>query len=210
MYKEIIEKIKPELDNAISYLEREMAKIRTGRASPSLVEDIVVECFGEKFPLKQLAAISSPEPKQIVIQPWDKSYIEGIEKAISESNLSISPVVDKDLIRIFLPPLSEDYRKDLIRMLSEKQEEVRQTIRRWREKIWNEIQDEFKSGSIREDDNGITYQIALDKNNPDFEVIRRYLVSGGRYTCKRCGHTWRPRRPNKPKVCPNPKCKSPY
>jgi len=152
MYKEIIEKIKPELDNAISYLEREMAKIRTGRASPSLVEDIIVECFGEKFPLKQLAAISSLGPKQIVIQPWDKSYIEGIEKAISESNLSISPVVDKDLIRISLPPLSEDYRKNLIQMLSKKQEEVRQTIRRWREKTWNEIQDEFKNGSIREDD----------------------------------------------------------
>ncbi|MFH1656326.1 MAG: ribosome recycling factor [Candidatus Nealsonbacteria bacterium] len=152
MYKEIINRIKPEFDNAVSYLEREMAKIRTGRASPSLVEDIVVECFGDKFPLKQLAAISSPEPKLIVIQPWDKSYIEGIEKALSDSSHGFSPVVDKDLIRISLPPLTEDYRKNLLRHLSEKQEEVRQTIRRLREKVWNQIQDGFKSGEIREDD----------------------------------------------------------
>jgi len=152
MYQEIIDKIKPEFDNAINYLEKEMTKIRTGRASPSLVEDIVVECFGEKFPLKQLAAISLSKPKQIVIQPWDKSYIEGIEKAVSQSGLNLSPVVDKDVIRITLPPLSEEYRKDLIRMLSEKQEEVRQSIRRHREKAWDEIQERFKDGEIREDD----------------------------------------------------------
>lgn len=152
MYKEIIDKIKPELDRAVSYLEGEMAKIRTGRASPSLIEDIVVDCFDQKFPLKQLAAISSPSPKQLVVQPWDKSYIEGIEKAISQSGMNLSPVVDKDVIRITLPQLSEDYRKDLIKILSEKQEEVRQSIRRHREKAWEDIQEKFKDGEIREDD----------------------------------------------------------
>lgn len=151
-YKEIIDKIKPELDKVINFFERETAKIRAGRASPSLVEDIIVECFGQKFPLKQLAAISSPEPKQIIIQPWDKSYIEAIEKAISESSLGVTPVVDKNLIRISLPFLSEEYRKNLLRILSEKQEEVRKTIRRWREKAWHEIQEGFQGGDIREDD----------------------------------------------------------
>ncbi len=151
-YKEIIQKIKPELEKTISFLEKELIKIRTGRASPSLVEDVVVDCFGEKFPLKQLAAISSPEPKQIVIQPWDKSYVEPIEKAISNSNLGMAPIVDKDLIRISLPPLSEEYRKNLLRILSEKQEESRKTIRRWREEAWDEIQERSKEGEIREDD----------------------------------------------------------
>lgn len=151
-YKEIIQKIKPELEKVISFLENELVKIRTGRASPSLVEDLIVECFGGKFPLRQLASISSPEPKQIVIQPWDKSYIGPIEKAISNSNLGLSPIVDKDLIRISLPPLSEEYRKDLLRFLSEKQEEARKTIRRWREKAWDEIQEKAKEGEIREDD----------------------------------------------------------
>ena len=151
-YKEIIDRIKPELDKVINFLERELAKIRTGRATPSLVEDIVCECFGQKFPLKQLAAISVPESKQILIQPWDKSYIEGIVKALEKSSLGAAPIVDKDLIRISLPPLSEEYRKNLIKILSEKQEEARKTIRRWREEAWDEIQEKFRAGKIREDD----------------------------------------------------------
>jgi len=152
MYKEIIDKIKPELEKVVSFLEGELTKIRTGRASPSLVENTIVECFGEKFPLKQLAAISSQGPKQIIIQPWDKSYIEPIEKALSKSSLGTSPVVDKDLIRISLPPLSDEYRKSLLRIISEKQEESRKTIRRWREQAWDEIQEGFKNKEIREDD----------------------------------------------------------
>jgi len=151
-YKEIIEKTKPEMEKVISFLERELAKIRTGRASVSLIEDIVVECFNQKFPLKQLAAISSPSPKQIVIQPWDKSYIEPIEKAISQSSLGAGPIVDKDLIRISLPPLSEEYRSNLLRVLSEKQEEARKTIRHWRGEAWEEVQEKTKDGDIREDD----------------------------------------------------------
>ena len=151
-YKEIIDKIKPELDKVINFLERELAKIRTGRATPSLVEDIVCECFGQKFPLKQLAAISVPESKQILIQPWDKSYLEPIVNAFSKAGLGVSPIIDKDLIRISLPPLSEEYRKNLIKILSEKQEEARKTIRRWREEAWDEIQEKFRAGKIREDD----------------------------------------------------------
>jgi len=152
MYKEIIGKIRPEMEKAIGFLEREVAKIRTGRASPSLVENIIVECFGQKFPLKQLATISIPEPKQILIQPWDKSYIEGIVKALSETGVGANPIVDKDLIRIHLPPLSEEYRKKLLFLISEKEEQARQTIRRWREEAWDEIQERFKEGKIREDD----------------------------------------------------------
>ena len=152
MHQEIIDKIKPELDKVIHFLEGELAKIRTSRATPSLVEDVVVDCFGQKFPLKQLAAISTPETKQILIQPWDKSYIEGIVSALEKSGIGANPVVDKDTIRIHLPPLTEDYRKNLVRLLSEKQEEARQTLRRWREQAWREIQDGFKEGKIREDD----------------------------------------------------------
>ncbi len=151
-YKEIIEKIRPELEKVIRFLEGELAKIRTGRASPALVEDIQVDCFGQKLPLKQLAAISCPEPKQILIQPWDKSYIEGIEKALSQSSIGASPIVDKEAIRINLPALTEEFRKNLLRVIAEKQEEARKTIRRWREEAWKEIQEGFKEGKIREDD----------------------------------------------------------
>ena len=151
-YKEIIKRIRPEMEKVVGFLEREITKIRTGRASVSLVEDIAVECFGQKFSLKQLAAISFPGPKQILIQPWDKSYIEPIEKAISQSSLGASAVVDKELIRISLLPLSEDYRKSLLRVLVEKQEEAKKTIRHWRGEAWEEIQEGTKQGKIREDD----------------------------------------------------------
>jgi len=151
-YKDIINKIKPELEKMINFLERELAKVRTGRASPALVEDVVVDCFGQKFPLKQLAAISIPEPRQILIQPWDKSYIEGIVAALSKTGTGANPIVDKEVIRINLPPLTENYRKDLLRLISEKEEETRITMRRWREEAWSEIQKGFRDGKIREDD----------------------------------------------------------
>jgi len=151
-YKTIIQNIKPELDKVISFLEKELSRIRTGRATPSLVEDVVVECFGQKFPLKQLAAISTSEPKQILIQPWDRSYIEGIVHALEKTGTGTNPIVDKEVIRINLPPLSEEYRKNLIRIISEKEEQVRKTIRKWREEAWSKIQEKTKQGEIREDD----------------------------------------------------------
>ena len=151
-YKQAIDKIKPELDKVINFLDREIAQVRTSRASPALVENIVVEYFEQKFPIKQLAAISVPQPRQIVIQPWDKSYIEPIVNAISKSSLGAAGVVDKDLIRINLPSLTEEYRKSLQKLLAEKSEQAKLTIRHWREKVWKEIQDQFQDKKIREDD----------------------------------------------------------
>lgn len=152
IYKTIIQNIKPELDKVVVFLEKELGKFRTSRATPSLVEDVVVDCFGQKFPLRQLAAISTPEAKQILIQPWDKSYIEGIVQALEKTGIGANPIVDKDIIRINLPPLSEEYRKNLIRMISEKEEQSRRTVRKWREESWSEIQEKTKKGEIREDD----------------------------------------------------------
>ncbi len=150
-YKEIIDKIKPELDKVIDFLERELAKIRTSGASVSLIEDISVDCFGQKMALKQLAAISLPGPRQILIQPWDDSYIESIQKALEKASLGMSPVVDKNLIRLSLPPLSDEYRQNLIKILSERKESTRQTIRHWREEAWKEIPERFKAGELSED-----------------------------------------------------------
>lgn len=174
MYREIIQKIKPELEKVISFLERELAKIRTSRANPSLVEDVVVDCFGQKFPLKQLAAISTPEPKQILIQPWDKSYIKGIVSALEKTGVGASPVVDGEIIRIGLPPLSEEYRKSLIRLISEKQEESRKTVRHWREEAWAEIQEKTRTGEIREDDKFRAkdeLQELVEENNKKIEEL---------------------------------------
>lgn len=152
MYQNIISKTKLELEKTIKFLEGELAKVRTGRASISLVEDIIVDCFGSKLPLKQLGAISVPEPRQILIQPWDKSYIESIEKAINQASLGVSPVVDKDVIRITLPPITEEFKKNMVRLISQKAEQARETLRRWRDEAWKEIQEKTKTGQIREDD----------------------------------------------------------
>lgn len=129
-----------------------MAKLRTGHATPAMVDNTLVDCFGQKFPLKQLAAITCPDAKTIIIQPWDKSYTEGIVASLSRGSLGASPVVDKDIIRINLPPLSEEFRKEMQKMLSQKLEQAKVTIRHWREKAWEEIQTGFKNGEIREDD----------------------------------------------------------
>lgn len=152
MYKEIINKIKPEFDKVVEFFKKELAKIRTGSASSSLVEDVIVEAFGQKMPVKQLASISIPERKQIVIQPWDRSYLEPIEKALFKAELGTGPVVDKDVIRINLPPLTQEYRQTLVKLILEKAEQTRQTIRKWREEAWNQIQKGVKDGTLREDD----------------------------------------------------------
>jgi ribosome recycling factor len=152
LHKEIIDEIKPELDKAIEFLERELSKIRTGRVSASLVEDIEVECFEKKFLLKQLAAISTPKKREILIQPWDGSYIEPIEKAISRSGLGTNPVVEGEIIRLSFPSPSTEYRENLLQLISQKREEVRKTIRKWRGEAWEKIQDLTQAGEIREDD----------------------------------------------------------
>jgi len=152
VYKDFINKAKTEFEKTFKFLENELAKIRTSRASPALVEDIEVSAFGSKFPIKQLGAISTPQPNQIVIQPWDISYIEPIEKAIAQSGLGMSSVVDKNVIRLTLPTLTEEYRNSLNRMLNEKAEQARQVIRRQREDCWNKIQAVFRAKEMSEDD----------------------------------------------------------
>ncbi len=151
-YKEFIDKVRPEFEKAFKFLEGELVKIRTSRASPTLVEDIQVNYLGDKFTLKQLAAISCPQPNQIVIQPWDASYIESIEKAILQSGLGMSSAVDKNVIRLNLPMLTEEYRHSLVKLLNEKAEGTHQTMRHWRDDAWNKIQAAQKEKQLSEDD----------------------------------------------------------
>lgn len=151
-YKEFIDKVKPEFEKSFKFLEGELAKIRTSRASPALVEDIEVSAFGSKFTIKQLGAISAPQVNQLVIQPWDISYMEPIEKAISQSGLGMSCAVDKNVIRLNLPLLTEEYRQSLGKIINEKAEQTKQTIRRQRDDVWNKIQTAEREKEISEDD----------------------------------------------------------
>ena len=152
MYREIIQKIKPHLEKTLDYLRSELTVLQVGRATPSLVENLEVECYGSKMPLKQLAAIHAPEPRQIIIQPWDKNVLKDIEEAIRRSKLGLSPSVDGETIRLNVPSLSEERRHELVKIVKEKMEECRISIRRHREDSWKEIQNLEKEGKIREDD----------------------------------------------------------
>lgn len=175
MYKEIIKEIKPELDKAIAFLERELAKIRVGRVSPALVENITIDYYGDKISLKQIASISVPESRTIIIQPWDKSVLLNIEKAILGSSLGVNPIVEKDLIRLSLPPLTSEHRKELARSLNEELEKIRSTIRHWREEAWWKIQEGYRQGKIREDDKFRAkdeLQELIDEYNDKIEEIR--------------------------------------
>ena len=146
------EEIKPELEKVINYLQGALNQVRTSRATPSLVENIKVNLNGAEMALKQLASISCPQPNQILIQPWAEDYLMPIEKAIDTSNLGFKPMIDQKLIRITLPSLSEERREDLLKLVKEKIEEARQTIRHWWDEGWSKIQEEFQNKEISEDD----------------------------------------------------------
>ena len=132
--KEIIEKTKRELDKVVDFFTKEVSKIRTGQASPSLVEDVMVDVSGQALALKQLAGISCPEARQILIQPWDKSYLEPIERALFKAQLGVTPIVDKDTVRVSLPALTQEYRQDLIKTLGQKIEQAKKSFPKRRKK----------------------------------------------------------------------------
>lgn len=143
--------IKPEMDKAIDHLNKELAKIRTGRAHPSMAEDLLVECYGSTMRIKELAMVSAPEAALIVLQPWDKSVIKDIEKAIIASDLGVTPLNDGNIIRIQLPQISQGRREELCKLLGKKLEECRTTIRNVRKDFQNLVRTAEKNKVISED-----------------------------------------------------------
>ena len=148
----IIENSRSEFDEIIKNCESEFAGIRTNRANPSMVEDLPVDYFGAKSPLKQVASISLADPKTLVISPWNKDNLVDIEKAINDSDLNITVNNDGNVIRLILPSLTEERRKELAKILGRKTEEARIRVRKEREIIWDEIQEKEKNGELSEDD----------------------------------------------------------
>ncbi len=152
VYKELIASRKRDFDVALEAAKMEASSIRTGRASPSLVEDIPVEYMGARSRVKELASISAPEPRVIVIQPWDAAAVPLIEKAIRESSLGLNPASDGHAIRLTIPPLSEERRKEFTKILHQRIEEVRVRIRQTREDILKKVQNAVKDKTAREDE----------------------------------------------------------
>src|ERR1700761_1205868 len=129
----------------------EFAGIRTGKASPDLVTNIMVEAYGSNMRLKELAAVTTPDPRLILIQPWDAGTVDAVRKALEESKLGISPQVDGKLIRLPIPPLSEERRQDLVKATRKLAEEGRVAIRGVRRHAMDEVKKSQKAGEITED-----------------------------------------------------------
>lgn len=152
MYKKAIEDKKDEIEKSIDHFKEEITKIRTGRANPALIEDLMVDYYGSKTPLKQVSNINVPEPRTLLIQPFSVDSLANIEAAIKTSDLGLSPNNDGAVIRITIPALNEERRADLVKVLGKKAEDARISVRNIREEIWQEIQDMEKRGDIAEDD----------------------------------------------------------
>jgi ribosome recycling factor len=152
MVSDELQKIEGRMQTSVSGLRRELATLRTGRATPALVEHIRVDYAGVPTPLKQLAGISVPEASLLVIQPWDKGSIREIEKAILKSELGFNPTNDGNVIRISIPPLSEERRQEIIRVVRKRIEERKVTVRNFRHEVMNDLKTMEKSKEISEDE----------------------------------------------------------
>ena len=129
MIEDVIDDTKSRMEKAMEALQRELQTVRTGRASPSLVERVHVEQYGTEMPLNQLANIAVPEARMITITPWDKSSIGAIEKALRKSELGFNPTNDGSMIRIAIPPLTEERRKQMVKIVHTKVEEAKIAVR---------------------------------------------------------------------------------
>jgi len=144
--------LEQKLQQIIDYLKSELSTIRTGRAHATMVEDLLVEAYGQKMTLKELAGITVPDPSMILLNPWDKSIISDIEKAVRESKLGLSPVVDEEVIRVPIPSLSEERRLEFVKLVKDQVEEARQKVRGCRQEAIEEIRRQEKDKEISEDD----------------------------------------------------------
>ncbi|USN53893.1 MAG: ribosome recycling factor [Candidatus Nomurabacteria bacterium] len=136
---------------ALDFYKSQLATLRTGRANPALVENLKVEAYGSNMPLQQLANISAPEPRLIVIQPWDASMVQEIEKAIKASPLGLQPSLDGTTIRLPLPELTEERRKELLKVVVQFEEEAKVAMKKTREEVLRTWRDQGKEGSLSED-----------------------------------------------------------
>lgn len=134
------------------HFKKEMASIRAGRANPGMIENVLVDAYGAKTPLKQMASIAVPEPRMMIVEPWDKNLIKEVEKALAYANLGMGVTAEKTLVRVVVPQMTEENRRDLVKIMNEKLEMAKINGRAVREKVKEEIIAGFNDKKIREDD----------------------------------------------------------
>ena len=147
-----LDKAKQRMEHALEGLRREFGSVRTGKASPALLDTVRVEAYGSRVPLNQVGTVSAPEPRMLTVQPWDRSLMKDIERAIRESDLGFNPSNDGQIIRIPVPALTEERRKEYVKMLHQLAEEARVAVRHARKEANDEIKHSQKDEGLSEDD----------------------------------------------------------
>ena len=158
-----IKKIEERMNLSLSSYGKELSTVRTGRANPKMLDGVRVEVYGQKMPISQLATVSIPEPQMINVQVWDKANVSAIDQAIRTSDLNLNPLVDGQLLRIAIPKLTEDRRKELIKVLKTIAEKAKVAIRNIRRDSLEELKKEQKDKNLSEDD--------LKKNSNEVQKI---------------------------------------
>lgn len=160
---------KQNFQKAVEHFKGELAGLRCGRASPALIENILVDAYNSKMSIKGLASIAIPDAKTIVVEPWDKSIIKNIEAAISQAGLGLNPVNDGRVLRLIIPPLTEESRRELVKVVGQKLEVARISVRQTREQIKEKIVNAEKNKEIGEDER-FRLQDSLDKMVSDYNA----------------------------------------
>jgi len=177
MLDEIHKDASKRMNGAISALKSELSKLRTGKASPALVENIKVDYYGNPTPLKQLASISTPEYRLILVQPWDKSSVKNIEKAIITSNLGLNPATSGNIIRIPIPSLTEERRKELVKLVHKYGEEAKIAIRNVRRDANDSIKTLEKEKEISEDESHIAQEEIQELTDENTKMVDEVVES---------------------------------
>jgi ribosome recycling factor len=164
-----VDDAKPQFAQVIEHLEKELHNLRSGRANSSMVEDLPVEVYGSMMELKGVASISVPDAKTIQIEPWDKNNLKDIEKAIQASSLGLNPNVSGTTIRLIMPPMTEENRKALVKVLGQKAEQARISLRNVREDVREKVSSDEKEKMIGEDEKFRMFE-QLDKVVADYNA----------------------------------------
>ena len=152
MVNKIVAGAEERMKKALEAARRELSGIRSGKASPALLDTVRVEAYGQPVPLQQVGSVSAPEPRLLVVQPWDKSLIKAITRAIQLSELGLNPTDDGIVVRVPIPSLSEERRRDLVKVIAKLAEEGREHIRQVRHDVNKDVKHEENEGNVSEDD----------------------------------------------------------
>lgn len=148
----VIDDAKPEFEKSIEHFKTELGGLRTGRATPALIENLLVDVYGTKLPLKQTGNINVADAKSMTVEPWDKNLLKEVEKAIAAANLGLGTANEGHHIRVSVPAMTEDSRKNLAKVLKEKAENARIAVRSLRDKLRDTVTEQEKAGDLTEDD----------------------------------------------------------